>query len=108
MEEHIKILLLRIVLTGLIGAALPVAHAYWGESPEVAGIEGPTAFALLIGMMGYGLVAAVGYFFVGSLLQVMFSRRLKVAFYYDVLMGIALILLLALAGVSAHYYSTAP
>ena len=106
MEDHIRLLMLRIVLTLLVAASLPVAHMNWGESPEAAGIEGPTAFTLLIGMAIWSFLAAFCYFFIGSLLQVIFSQRLKVALRFDLVAGMVLVATLSILGVFAHYRTT--
>jgi hypothetical protein len=108
MEEHIKAVLCRIILSALVSASLPFAHAQWGESPEAAGIEGPTAFALLLGLAMWSLLAAILYFFVGCVVQTVFRNRLQIAFYYDLLVGFVLVAILGFAGVMAHYSSTQP
>lgn len=108
MEEHIKALFCRIVLAVLVLASLPFVHMQWGESPEAAGIDGPAAFAILIGMAGWSFLAAIVYFFIGCLVQAVFRHRLQIAFYYDIPVGILLIVLFAFAGVTAHYQASPP
>ena len=108
MEEHIKALFCRTILAVVIAVSLPVAHSWWGASLEAVGIEGPSAFVVLLSMYAWSALVAIGYFIVGGIIQYLYRRRLQVSFYYDVGVGLVLTTLGVWAGITPWYHKVSP
>jgi hypothetical protein len=78
---------------------LPIAYAKWGASYPG---DGQQAFGVLIVFGAIGVLAALGYFAVGSLGQLLLRRRtLRASIVLDLVLFAVLTAVLAYGGVTA-------
>jgi len=106
MKKHVGLVAIRLLLAFLISKTLTFAHVHWGETYPGDGQE---AFSFVIIFMLLGLAIAVTYFVVGCIVHAVLRRKTMVTvLIVDVIMALALISVLAVCGIKAHYENAEP
>ena len=106
-HPHAILIVVRLLLAVGVAAAMPVAHLWWGHSPEAAGVDGPVAFVFVVAFLGIGIAFAMAFVAVGSIAHWFLRRRLRAVRWIDGALGVAMVALLIWAGMSVTY-SAAP
>ena len=106
MKRHIFHALFRTALAVGVLIALPFSHMQWGQAYPG---DGQRAFGFIVIFLVIGVVAALLFFFLGSLAQYLFRRRSPL---YTVLVDVGLFVafagVLVYAGLTARYGETSP
>jgi hypothetical protein len=106
MKKHFGLVAIRLLFAFIIAKTLVFSNIHWGETYPGDGQE---AFSFVILFALLGLAVAVAYFVVGCIVQAVLRRKnIMTVLIVDVIMALALISILAVGGINAHYENADP
>src|SRR5437867_3132207 len=102
---HGLLICFRLMLACVIAAALPVSHVLWGNDPVNAGVDGPVAFAFEVLFAAIGVGSALTFLVLATFAHRLLRQRARLVPWIDASIGLTLITVLIVAGVTATYSS---